>query len=400
MKQNPENYAPAHGAEIDPLTGLRGFAALWVLLFHVWGAAIPRRMTLDVAGWSLDFTPLFSIGWAGVQIFFVLSGFLLSLPYLEWHAGRSLRPRTLPYLVRRCTRVLPAYYLQLAILLAGGWWLQQYWPIAGLGDLLGYLAMLILPEPWGVPAINRVWWTLPIEFSFYLVLPLLAVLLARPWLWLLVALSACVMPLWRWYVIADLAVDQPPGSRVGLGYQLPGSLDSFVIGMVAAWCYQAEAVRGWLVARRWRQESLAALGAMMGLVLMYWMHYTYRAYWTPAPITFLWTPLFSLAAAAIVLAAACGSAVLGRLFANRMMLYLGTISYGIYLWHFPLISWLQKLPLSGEGYALPWLLPACAAVAALVAALSWHGIERPAIAWVRNRLRGAARNPASRRAIS
>ena len=386
--------------EIAALTGLRGFAALWVLLFHVWGAAGPRRMLVEVGGLALDFTPLFSIGWAGVQVFFVLSGFLLALPHVDWCAGHRGRPRTLPYLARRCARVLPGYYLQLAILLALAWHVEGRWPIADAGSALGYLTMAFVPGPLGVPQLNDVWWTLPIEFSFYLVLPLLARLLHGRRIWMLLALAGCAMVAWRWLTVQVWAAELAPGGRFLLGYQLPGSLDSFALGMAAALAFRA-GLADWLAASRRRRELLALAGIAATGALLYWMHHGYRAYWTLAPISFLWTPSFCLAVAAVVLGAAGGSAILHRLLANRPMRYLGTVSYGIYLWHNPMLRWLQDVPVPFEGYALPWLLSACAGATVLVAALSWHWVERPLIAWVRGRLgRAAAPTPASPRVVS
>jgi peptidoglycan/LPS O-acetylase OafA/YrhL len=168
-----------------------------------------------------------------------------------------------------------------------------------------------------------------------------------------------------------------------LGYQLPGALDSFAVGMAAAVLYQHAGFSRWLVAGHWRRELLALAGIVLGVVLLYWMHHGYRAYWRPAPITFLWTPLFSLATVAVILAATAGARSLLRLFANPVALYLGTVSYGIYLWHNPLLRWLVRALPPGEDYALPWLLPACAALTVAVAALSWRWVEQPVIARVR-----------------
>lgn len=385
--------------EIAALTGLRGFAALWVLLFHVWGAAGPRRMTLEVAGWNLDFTPVFSIGWAGVQVFFVLSGFLLALPYVDWCAGRRARPRTLPYLARRCARVLPGYYLQLLILLLVAWQADGHWVIGGFGELAGYLGMAFLPEPLGVAMLNDVWWTLPIEFSFYLALPLLAPLLHRRWLWLVLAVGLGAMVLWRWLTIQVWAAELAPAGRFQLGYQLPGSLDSFALGMAAAVIFRG-GMADWLAASPRCRELVALTAIAVAGALLYWMHFGYRAYWTLAPITFLWTPSFCLAVVAVVLGAAGGSTLLGGLLANRPMLYLGTVSYGIYLWHNPILRWLKAAPAPFEGYALPWLLPTCLGATVLAAALSWHWVERPLIARVRGGLvRASAPAPASPRAV-
>lgn len=368
--------------EIAALTGLRGFAALWVLVYHTWGAAGPRRMALAIGGWTLDFTPFFSIGWAGVQVFFVLSGFLLAQPYARWSSGAAARPGVGPYLARRCARVLPGYYLQLVILIACAGFLDGQRVIAGSGDLLGYAAMWFVPEPLGVRPLNDVWWTLPIEFTFYLVLPLLAGLL-RGWrVAALLLLGIGAMVAWRGFAITLLATD-PPGTRFLLGYQLPGTLDSFALGMAAAVLYQHAGFSRWLGARHWRCELLALAGIALGIVLLYWMHHGYRAYWTPAPITFLWTPLFSLATVAVILAATAGARPLLRLFANPVALYLGTVSYGIYLWHNPLLRWLVRALPPGEDYALPWLLPACVGLTVAVAALSWRWVEQPVIARVR-----------------
>jgi len=71
----------------------------------------------------------------------------------------------------------------MAILIALAWYLGGSWPIEGAAGVLGYLVMAFLPEPLGVPLLNDVWWTLPIEFSFYLALPLLGALLHRRWIW-------------------------------------------------------------------------------------------------------------------------------------------------------------------------------------------------------------------------
>ena len=385
--------APARGGEIAALTGLRGFAALWVLLFHVWGAAGPRRMILDLGGLSLDFTPLFSIGWAGVQVFFVLSGFLLALPYIDWRAGRRAQPPVLPYLARRCVRVLPGYYLQLLILVLIAWQVEGHRVIGDLGELVGYLAMAFLPEPLGVVMLNDVWWTLPIEFSFYLVLPLLAVLLQRRWLWLLLGAAFAVMCAWRWLTIEVWAAASAPGGRFLLGYQLPGSLDSFALGMAAALLFRTPGARGRLAG--WRRELLAAAGLGLAAGLLYWMHFGYRAYWTPAAITFLWTPLFCVATAAVVLAAAGGSVILRGLLANRVMHYLGVISYGIYLWHNPILRWIKAAALPIEGYALPWLLALCVGAAVAAAALSWHLVERPLMLLVRRHLGGSGNGRAA-----
>src|SRR5512146_2204913 len=108
------NDSRATPSELAALTGLRGFAALWVVLYHVWVDAVPRAMTIG----PLDLTPAFSCGWAGVDIFFTLSAFLLSLPFASWQLGAMPRPALATFWLRRVLRIFPAYYAQLAVLLA------------------------------------------------------------------------------------------------------------------------------------------------------------------------------------------------------------------------------------------------------------------------------------------
>lgn len=84
-------------SELPALTGLRGFAALSVLLFHVWALsgspplAVPGFRFLE-GGWFL------SVGWVGVDIFFCLSAFLLVLPFAQWRYGSAPKPSTGRYL--------------------------------------------------------------------------------------------------------------------------------------------------------------------------------------------------------------------------------------------------------------------------------------------------------------
>ena len=75
-----ERATSGHVEYIDALTGLRGLAACWVLLFHLWQAAKPRKIIVELFGEELNLTLLFSGGWIGVDIF--LSYLVFCLPFL------------------------------------------------------------------------------------------------------------------------------------------------------------------------------------------------------------------------------------------------------------------------------------------------------------------------------
>ncbi len=366
------------GAHLPALTGIRAWAAFWVLLYHAWVFSVPRTIAIPLGGFSLDLTPLVSLGGAGVSIFFVLSGFLLGVPFAEWQLGLRRRPDLGRYLFRRVARVFPAYYAQLAILLVVAVFVPGQKTLSDWPSLVRHLFMLFNPPPVGVTPLNLVWWTLPIEFSFYLVLPLLAFLL-RPgrWGWLLLA-SFAAMSAWRFMTVSWLS-EAPIQQRVYTSYQLPGSFDMFGLGMLAALLYvNRDRLPDWLIPKR-DPSRLALLGLVLVVAAVYWLFAERHHYWANYPIFYLWTPALSLGTAAAVLAGAIGSRLTDALFGNRVMVFAGLVSYSVYLWHIVLMGWLNATPLLQglQGYRLPWLLLLSVPVIYAVAAVSYLLVERP-----------------------
>ena len=372
------------------LTGLRGFAALWVYLYHVWGLSGHPQFTVAMGATTLDFTPLVSLGGAGVSIFFVLSGFLLALPFAAWQAGWRERPAPGRYFLHRILRVFPAYYAQLAVLLAIAVALQGGAAIPDLSSLWRHLTMLFIPPPWGVTPLNGVWWTLPIEFSFYLVLPFVAFLL-KPGRWFMLLLASfVVMWLWRHSVIVRLA-DAPIYLRVIGAYQLPGSFDMFGLGMLAAVIHVHRArLPGWL-AGFLRHDGAAMLGIVLLTIAVYWLAGNRSLYWADNPIFYLWTPLLSLGTVLLILAGTGGSRVALALFANRPIVFTGLVSYSVYLWHFPVLEWLGAGLGDGATGSFARLLLISLPAVLLISTISYLAVERPGM-----RLRGRADNSMER----
>ncbi|HID46898.1 MAG TPA: acyltransferase [Chromatiaceae bacterium] len=372
---------------LDSLTGLRGLAALWVAVWHVWGFAGRPAYEFDLWGMSLDLTPLVRTGWAGVDVFFVLSGFVLGLAYCQAWLGNRPPVATREYFRRRLLRVLPAYHVQIAVLLA-------ILPVSGaafppLKDLLAQVFMVhnLLGDP--STQLNPVYWTLPVEFDFYLLLPLLAFLVApRRWLWLL-PLALLLVVLYRYslfqYALDDLSV----GQKVWWLNQLPGRLEQFVSGMAAAWVYSLVREKGFQSSRIYRWRGALLVAGLAGMLALAWfIHLTQPigavnvaglTYWGGHWSLFVWHSLFGLCIAVIVLAAALGMGLTDFLLANRTVMYLGVISYSLYLWHFPLVKWLHEasLPaLLSDAPLLNGLLWAAIPVL-LVSSISYWAVERP-----------------------
>lgn len=367
------------------LTGVRGWAALWVFMYHAWSYAKHPPLKAELFGWTLDLTPFFSMGIAGVTIFFVLSGFLLTTPFAQWQAGLRRRPPLDRYYLRRVLRVFPAYYVQLAILLAVAAWVPGQPGMEDVGTLFRHLLMLFMPPPLGAYPINGVWWTLPIEFGFYLVLPFLAFLLT-PWraVWLLFGCLA-VMCLWRHGVVVHLA-DAPMQMRVSAAYQLPGSMDAFGMGMLAA-VLNANRVHlpPWLLPPA-RGGLLGLLGIALVLAAIYWLPDRRAEYWNDNLIFYTWTPALSLGIAAVLLAGVGGNGAVQKLFGNRTMVFLGLVSYSLYLWHLPVLTWLVAASWypSLTGGQLAWLLALALPVTLAISMVSYLGVERPFMRLRRN----------------
>lgn len=147
---------------------LRGFAALSVVLYHFTGGALPKLQTAALEH-------LFSWGYMGVEVFFVISGFVI--PYSLWQTGYSPQ-RILPYLRKRVLRICPPAYVSLLLLMLQ-WVIIDYFihhSHARL-DTLSWRQVvdnLTFTAPFtNRPWMNAVFWTLAIEFQFYLVVGLL-----------------------------------------------------------------------------------------------------------------------------------------------------------------------------------------------------------------------------------
>jgi peptidoglycan/LPS O-acetylase OafA/YrhL len=363
----------ARDSELPALTGLRGLAALWVLLYHLW--AMAGGPPLQVPGLEfLRISALLSTGWAGVDLFFCLSAFLLVLPYARWRYAAAARPDTGRYLLRRVLRIYPAYLFQLGVLLFLAW-------VFGIGrtlnphELWNHLFLWFYMGWQPVAPLVGVWFTLPIEFSFYLILPFLAPLIdRRRWPWLLMGAVAVTAG----FRMAMFAVyeNEPVSTLVIVIERLPGRLDQFVIGMLAGAAFVAARLRGWKPSRPglWLLAGVLGLiavdAALLGVV---------DAYWRGHPLLFVWHTLFSICLVPILLACAWDAKAARTLLANRSMRFLGDISFGVYLWHMPIVlAILPRLPEHFDPAAkFGVLLVSVFPLTVLVAAISRRYVELP-----------------------
>lgn len=368
------------------LTSLRGLAALWVFVYHAWVAAEPRWMSLRILGEEFNLTPYFSLGWIGVDVFFTLSAFLLTLPFAAaQHRGRSAPPLG-NYFLRRCLRILPAYYVQLFLVLAFIAIVEQRAGLSTAG-LMAHLLLFLNIGPQPVEPLVAVWWTLPIEFSYYLLLPLLLPFMCGQRIgWLL--LTAVLVTLGYRYGMFLYALDRPINDKVMLIEQLPGRVDQFVLGSLAAvWIARQPDLGRTLDPGRAR--SLTMVGVALCVLLMHLLHWNGAGYWAGEGLLFCFHLFMGLAVALIIVGLCSDRHPDTSLLRSAPLVLLGTISYSFYLWHQLIIFWLLKQDWisAPTPYLLPMLLIVGGAAAVLVAWLSWRFIERPCLSWGRSSVR-------------
>lgn len=356
------------------LTGVRGLAAVWVFALHAWSFAGGPTLTLPLPGLSVDLSAFFKCGYVGVDLFFVLSGFLLSMPFHRAALAGAPRPSLITFWNHRCRRVLPAYWLQLGIL-AAVYLIAGNSTLAAPANLSAHALLIQNLAPWPVNLLNPVYWSMPVEWDFYVVLPLLALLVSRcRWqlaLTLAVAFAIAFRVLCYWSL-----TDATLARFVGYGdvQQLPARIDQFFVGICAAWIAATKplsqrSANTWLLAGAIAVVTMVFVAAPRGDFLVR----------IDVPYVFFHHTITALGFGMLVLGATGPSRIGAALFANRPMMILGLISYSLYLWHYPLLSAAQALGwLDGAHAPRPAIVAGVVVPIVLaVSALSYRFVEKP-----------------------
>lgn len=372
IKADHQNYIAA-------LTGLRGLAALFVFWRHFMRLYEgPEAEFFNILpGVSIE--SIFYFGFVGVDIFFVLSGFLLALPFARYALDMGPRVALGRYFVRRVLRVFPAYYLQLIIiLLVGDWFLT--WREMTDRSLIAHLFMFFNIGSQPIRPMVGVWWTLPVEFAFYLVLPFLALFLKpRKWIFALATglLISMVYRVWS----ADNFTHLSEHGIVLIAQQLPGRGPTFLLGVTAAVLAVVFQKKGWSKpGPRWLDAMVVVGAAALWAWVLNIVPVAGGNYWKGHWMMVMAPTVMGTAIAIGILAIYWGSPLGRLLFANRLVYFFGVISYSLYLWHFPVTQQIYKLlgtELQQLSFSMQWLLMTGATV--LVSWLSYLLAERPFI---------------------
>ena len=366
---------------------LRALAATMVVVHHAANLAGPDRA-------GLLSTPA-AVMDSGVAVFFVISGLLIYRPFAVAHLGDRATPGVLAFWWRRLLRIVPAYWVVLTFFWAiGSFHLGQDW-------WRYYLFLQIYSVTTVLGGVVQAW-SLCTEMSFYLFIPFWALLVGsiaarRPTRRdrLVVELTGSAL-LFAGAIASRAAMDLWAPSHRNLGFMwLPTNLDLFATGMalaaVSAYCADAPELR----ARLDRLARTVGPWWLAAVALFAWYAYAVG----PAPFATGYAGIFwqrrqillAVFSALLLVPTLFGDQAHGlgrRVWAWRPIVWVGLVSYGLYLWHF---DWMKRaiahrdLVTSWPGwFETPqgdsnlWALLAVGmGVGLLFAAISWYVLEEP-----------------------
>ncbi|MGB2921061.1 MAG: acyltransferase [Mycobacterium sp.] len=392
----PKRLKPA--LRLAGLEGPRGVGCLSVVLVHVAVYFTPNVLAttrLDFLGQALTF-------------FFVLSGFLLYMPYVKRLQQGGEIPDTREYLRHRILRVFPAY---LVIFLIANFAIRAVYvenPFAHSGDPgegagmitdpLKLLAQLTLTQslfPWTLQTGISPSWSLTTEFGFYLTLPLLGIALfscrarinrpLRAAMWpaiALLGLGVVTNTIVGWLQLSHYS-DNPLRGYWGdnwvavLSRSFLALSDTFAFGMIAAIIYVALVGGKWDRVSTGRLQLTTAAVMVAGLLVSFVLFATYPHYLST---------VFALASGAFILLIVAPLARGERSgIANvtdwRPIRYIGKISLSAYLWHYPILILVERAGLSvpdnAFGIAVAFVIVSALTIAA--ASVTYRWVEVPAM---------------------
>lgn len=374
LPSETERYTPGKGKRVAELDGLRGVAILLVLVWHYFS----ERIIFDP---STAFGFLMKVAWkatalcwAGVDLFFVLSGFLIGGILIETKGQRGYFTT---FIVRRSARIFPAYFLLLATVLSG----QVVFGGTSTLPVWSYWTysqnFFMASGEWGSQFLGHTW-SLAVEEQFYLLLPFLVFVVPRktiPWV---VTAGIVLAVTFRVYWLGS--------GRHMLGtYVLTFSRgDSLLLGVLLAYFWNQKKYREFMVTHRQRITLATALS--LGVPLMCILGSQGIGSW--GQVTAGHFGLAVCSAGAILCAILQTPARICTALRADWLRGLGKYSYSIYLWHMPVLygvynvnshlGWVESSRIGHVGLTIMSLL-----MTILLSRLSWLLIESRFHTWGR-----------------
>ena len=356
------------GERILVLDGIRGLAIVMVLVWHYFSEPLSKSASPFLR--SLSHVTLQS--WSGVDLFFVLSGFLIGGILID-AKGSEHYFRT--FYIRRAFRILPIY-----VVACLAYFPLSRWALSGFHGVMKpampwYVYATFTQNFWLASGRWHVWlsptWSLAIEEQFYLTLPLLILLVPAKRLWEVA--TAGVIAVLAFRSIAYLQF-QPAWSNVAFYVLSPFRADGLLLGVLAAILVRNPARLTFI---RERRLALMLAGAALGMILLW---FTWKGWGVLSAA--MSTAGYSVLAGfylVLLLLTITSTGRLKQIFSWGVLRWLGTIAYGLYLIHVPALDLAFRLfedraPSLTEPFDL---VPFAIALAGslLLAHLSWTLFE-------------------------
>lgn len=345
-------------SEIRSHTGLRGLAAVLIMVMHYGHDLKPVVDVHAMTGF---------VGQAGVfvDLFFMLSGFIMMACYGDQFATRLTGPAVRDYWIKRFARIYPLHFLTLI-------WAAVFAARSEGLVVRDVIENLLLIEAWGISdkvTLNGVAWSISAEAFLYLCCPLFILILARRGGWALLGTLALACYLWLFLHGAGLAFD----ARLALLRAVP----AFIIGLMLG------AQRPYVA--RWSVPMVTAVQLVALGTLAVVMHLR------------IWEPLLIVCFAALILSTSDDRGPVARALAIPAVQWLGVMSYAIYMLHMPvrLVVYalaVRVMPGADPSFFALVLVSMCILGTMIAAPLIYHWFEMPARRWIVARSRARARS--------
>jgi|GEM_PF-172906 len=318
---------PAPLGQVSSLDGLRALAVIAVLLYHSRFPWIPG-------------------GFLGVSAFFTLSGFLITALLLrEWASVDRIAIRH--FWSRRCRRLLPAAWLTIGLVIAMG--AVGVWDTEQLRDLrsdVPYSLVSLLNwhfiradrsygAQFAAPSPLEHFWSLAVEQQFYLILPIIVIGV--------LTVGARVSQRRRLRLLIGVLLSLTLVSAIANGVLAHGAVDRSYFGTETR---AAEILIGALLAcftlrqARLRTVRLQGVALALGIAALFVTAWLWHIARVRSDWLYPWGFLLTAICTALIILAALQRSVLSRALSVRPLLWLGRISYGVYLLHWPVFCWL------------------------------------------------------------
>ena len=356
------------------LDGIRGLAILLVVIWHLFGNN--QIEGLRPGSWQAHLFLSLSFTWSGVDLFFVLSGFLIGGILYD---ARNSESYYKTFYCRRMARIFPVYFVWFALFMVG-----VYFAGSTSSALLRAIFNDDIPL-WTYPlfvqniaiTLHRNWgamwiagtWSLAVEEQFYLLLPVLVRRSSKRVVTLIAVGSIVGAPLFR-------LTHGSAAASLGPYTLLPSRADALGFGVLVAMACRNEAVWTWLNAhRRWLFAAMLVIGCRLALMLGHRVYvYGTGLSWLDAFYGML-----------LLLTLIHTGTIQTAFFRSRVLVKLGALSYTVYLLHNG-INMLLHFAIFGAGPAVhDWasfvVTLLSLAIVMPVAASSWRYFERPIIRW-------------------